>query len=113
MSGPKLVSKVGALETWHLPSEQRGKMTLVNRADVTTNLNANDRERSMGGSIHPAFGRKVASIDVVTIGAWLDEAGITWREFWQQWEPGRRRKWLAERVNSRAFYRLKTADRNI
>ena len=88
-------------------------MTLANRADLSSNLLANEREREVDGYVDPIMGRKVASIDVVHIGKWLDEAGIPWRVFWQQWTNQERRRWLAKRVNTREFWKLKTADRNI
>ena len=107
----RLLDKVDGVETWFDRDPFTGKITLHNRQNCDAHLAFNAEGRSTP-HIHRDLGRHVARVPMVIVAQWVDEAGLTMREF-NSWTAQERRRFLALRLNDPDWKNLKSTDRQI
>ena len=93
----RLVDSVDGVETWFEKDPWSGRITLHNRQNVDAHLRFNAQGRSTP-HIHRELGHHVARVPMVVVAQWVDEAGLTMREF-NTWTNQERRRFLALRLN--------------
>ena len=108
---PRLLDVFDGVETWFEKEPGSKRITLHTRQNVDEILRNNAEDRSVG--VRTALGRRVARVPVTIIGKWLDEAGISQAEFWRQWTPKERRRWLARHLNDSDYQKFRTVDEKI